>query len=53
MPLVAFCLSHFLADFITCMCVFDFRQAQALVAAEIVRDDNVAGLERRQEELLT
>jgi hypothetical protein len=29
MPLVAFCLSHFLADFIICMCVFDFRQAQA------------------------
>ena len=28
MPLVAFCLSHFLADFIICMCVFDFRQAQ-------------------------
>jgi hypothetical protein len=27
--LVAFCLSHFLADFIICMCVFDFRQAQA------------------------
>jgi hypothetical protein len=24
MPLVAFCLSHFLADFIICMCVFDF-----------------------------
>ena len=30
MPLVAFCLSHFLADFIICMCVFDFRQAQLL-----------------------
>jgi hypothetical protein len=28
MPLVAFCLSHFLADFIICMCEFDFRQAQ-------------------------
>src|SRR3977135_2359988 len=28
MPLVAFYLSHFLADFIICMCVFDFRQAQ-------------------------
>src|SRR5712664_418413 len=27
MPLVAFCLSHFLADFIICTCVFDFRQA--------------------------
>jgi hypothetical protein len=26
MPLVAFCLSHFLADFIICMCEFDFRQ---------------------------
>jgi hypothetical protein len=28
MPLVAFCLSHFLADFIICMCEFDFQQAQ-------------------------
>ena len=28
MPLVAFCLRHFLADSIICMCVFDFRQAQ-------------------------
>jgi transposase len=28
MPLVAFCLGHFLADFIICMCEFDFRQAQ-------------------------
>src|SRR5260370_37235326 len=27
MPLGAFCLRHFLADFIICMCVFDFRQA--------------------------
>src|SRR5277367_4865265 len=27
MPLVAFCLSHFLADFIICTCEFDFRQA--------------------------
>ena len=27
MPLVAFYLSHFLADFIICICVFDFRQA--------------------------
>jgi hypothetical protein len=26
-PLVAFCLRHFLADSIICMCVFDFRQA--------------------------
>jgi hypothetical protein len=29
-PLVALCLRHFLADFIICMCVFDFRQAQHL-----------------------
>src|SRR5712664_1721400 len=29
MPLVALCLRHFWADFIICMCVFDFRQAQA------------------------
>ena len=28
MPLVAFCLRHFLTDFIICMCEFDFRQAQ-------------------------
>jgi hypothetical protein len=28
--LVAFCLRHFLADFIICMCEFDFRQAQLL-----------------------
>jgi hypothetical protein len=28
-PLVAFCLRHFLADFIICMCEFEFRQAQA------------------------
>ena len=28
MPLVAFCLRHFSADFIICMCVFDSRQAQ-------------------------
>jgi hypothetical protein len=27
-PLVAFCLRHFLADFIICMYGFDFRQAQ-------------------------
>jgi hypothetical protein len=27
-PSVAFCLCHFLADFIICMCEFDFRQAQ-------------------------
>src|ERR1700682_502072 len=27
-PLVAFCLRHFLADFIICTCEFDFRQAQ-------------------------
>src|SRR5258705_8385474 len=27
MPLVALCLRHFLADFIICMCEFDFRQA--------------------------
>src|ERR1700730_6555406 len=28
MPLVAFCLSHFLAGSIICICEFDFRQAQ-------------------------
>src|SRR5258705_8467027 len=27
MPLGAFCLRHFLADFIICMCEFDFRHA--------------------------
>src|SRR6266404_9776991 len=30
-PLVAFCLRHFLADFIICMCEFDFRQAHVFV----------------------
>src|SRR5258706_16146555 len=33
MPLVAFCLRHFLADFIICMCEFDFRQAQLFATA--------------------
>jgi len=28
MPLVAFCLCHFLADFIICTCEFEFRQAR-------------------------
>src|SRR5882757_1660445 len=31
-PLVAFCLRHFLADFIICMCEFDFRKAHAVTA---------------------
>jgi hypothetical protein len=30
MPLVAFCLSHFSADFIICTCEFEFRQAQVV-----------------------
>src|SRR5258707_9249758 len=30
MPLVAFCLRHFSAGFIICMCEFDFRQAQVM-----------------------
>jgi transposase InsO family protein len=30
MPLVAFCLRHFLADFIICMCEFDFRRAHGV-----------------------
>ena len=30
-PLVSFCLRHFLADFIICMCEFDFRQAHVFV----------------------
>ncbi|HWX28061.1 MAG TPA: hypothetical protein VNZ53_11585 [Steroidobacteraceae bacterium] len=34
MPLVAFCLRHFSADFIICMCVFDFRQAQRVLLFE-------------------
>jgi hypothetical protein len=33
MPLVAFCLRHFLADFIICMCEFDFRQAQEVATS--------------------
>jgi hypothetical protein len=35
MPLVAFCLRHFLADFIICMCEFDFRQAQVPATASL------------------
>src|SRR6202795_1318173 len=35
-PLVAFCLRHFLADFIICMCEFDFRQAQVATLAEAI-----------------
>jgi len=31
-PLVAFCLRHFLADFTICMCEFDFRQAHGVTA---------------------
>jgi hypothetical protein len=31
MPLVAFCLRHFSADFIICTCEFEFRQAQGSV----------------------
>src|SRR5260370_39044728 len=45
MPLVAFCLSHFLADFIICMCVFDFRQAHQLgdaLADLFLSDDALA-----------
>src|SRR6202795_3483903 len=34
-PLAAFCLRHFLADFIICMCEFDFRQAQVLAKQKI------------------
>ena len=30
-PLVAFCLRHFLAAFIICTCEFDFRQALAIM----------------------
>src|ERR1700730_2029584 len=44
-PLVAFCLRHFLADFIICMCEFDFRQAQPLQALREKRIEH--GLERR------
>src|ERR1700686_5817856 len=36
-PLVAFCLRHFLADFIICMCEFDFRQAQLKLGFEIAQ----------------
>jgi hypothetical protein len=36
-PLVAFCLRHFLADFIMCMCVFDFRQAQGSKRRAFIR----------------
>src|SRR5215472_4253910 len=33
MPLVTFCLRHFLADSIICMYVFDFRQASPASSA--------------------
>src|SRR6266403_4137479 len=36
MPLVAFCLCHFLADFIICTCEFEFRQAQRSSHADCV-----------------
>ena len=41
MPLVAFCLSHFLADSIICMCDFDFRQAQGSEPGTMPADKGV------------
>jgi hypothetical protein len=38
MPLVTFCLRHFLADFIICMCEFDFRQAQVAKTKQMVSE---------------
>jgi hypothetical protein len=38
MPLVASCLSHFLADFIICMCEFDFRQAPVAKTKQMVSE---------------
>ena len=35
MPLVTFCLRHFLADSIICMYVFNFRQAQPRLSCKI------------------
>jgi hypothetical protein len=31
MPLAAFCLRHFSADFIICTCEFEFRQAHQVI----------------------
>src|SRR5467141_3484967 len=49
MPLVAFCLFHFLADFIICMCEFDFRQAHGLDGAKRrVQQSRVARIPRNE-----
>jgi hypothetical protein len=40
--LVAFCLRHFLADFIICMCEFDVRQAQLLKLGVDIGQTSVA-----------
>src|ERR1700730_14273583 len=40
-PLVAFCLRHFLADFIICMCEFDFRQAQVYIVLGVLYESVV------------
>src|SRR5882757_7414299 len=47
MPLVAFCLRHFLADSIMCMYVFDFRQAQLVQDLYTASKDNQAFLHAR------
>ena len=50
MPLVAFCLRHFLAAFIICTCEFDFRQAQPLIdplAAAVSQAQTLARLKPR------
>jgi hypothetical protein len=51
MPLVAFCLRHFSADFIICTCEFEFRQAQHSVLdnsvmAEALPNDTQSETER-------
>jgi hypothetical protein len=43
MPLVAFRLSHFLADVIICMCEFDFRQAQRFSRYQLTRSPRRSG----------
>src|SRR6185312_15469671 len=46
MPLVTFCLRHFLADSIICMYVFDFRQAQGTAIA-LVRFSHEVEMSKR------
>src|SRR5882762_6559938 len=55
MPLVAFCLRHFSADFIICTCEFEFRQAQVVAidrTGQPLHDDVEERVERRERSVL-